>query len=285
MGKPGIAFLLAHGWHSVSDLLVRSHTVYANLRQTSSSLERSSLYVGLDPTEKSGVSYFMGMIAAKILGARLFNTPWLFHLSMVSAVGGTVSVIGKSQPDLIGLRRNRDWVVVEAKGRTWSYSASAMSAAKSQTRQLRTVNGQFPSLRIAVQASFAPGLEWALEDPEEFDADAADLEFDVESALAMYYSASVAVTQTAQERVIDNREFMVRSLSDVGVTVGVENGIRERLASRTMMQADQVRMLTQSSEPRADGDFVVFPDGLAVSLDERWSEDRMTLDPGARRLE
>ena len=36
MGKPGVAFLLSHGWHSVSDLIVRSHTVYANLREHSS---------------------------------------------------------------------------------------------------------------------------------------------------------------------------------------------------------------------------------------------------------
>src|SRR6266568_4288374 len=32
IGKPGVAFLLAHGWHSVSDLIVRAHMVYANLR-------------------------------------------------------------------------------------------------------------------------------------------------------------------------------------------------------------------------------------------------------------
>lgn len=153
MGKPGVAFLLTHGWHSVSDLVVRSHTIYANLRESSHFLQRSSLYIGLDPTEKSGVSYFMGMVAAKVLGARLLDTPWLFHVSMIQALGGAVSLNGKSQPDLIGLRRNRDWVVAEAKGRTWGYSASAMATAKLQTRQLRSINGQFPALRVAVQAS------------------------------------------------------------------------------------------------------------------------------------
>mgnify|MGYP007088122501 CR=1 FL=1 len=155
MGKPGVAFLFSHGWHSVSDLVVRSHTVYANLRGSSKYIEKSSLYAGLDPTEKSGVSYFMGMVAAKVLGARLLDTPWLFHVSLIQALGGSVVLKAKSEPDLVGLRRNRQWIVAEAKGRTWGYSASVMTAAKQQTRQLRTINGQYPSLRVAIQASLA----------------------------------------------------------------------------------------------------------------------------------
>lgn len=165
MGKPGVAYLLAHGWHSASDLIVRSHTVYANLRQTHRHLEKSSLYGDLDPSEKSGISYFMGMLAAKILGARLLDVPWLFHFSLIGAIGGTATLKGKSQPDLVGLRRNRDWVVVEAKGRTLGYSASAMASAKLQTRQLRKINGSYPSLRVAVQAYFAPQLQWARRAP------------------------------------------------------------------------------------------------------------------------
>lgn len=103
MGKPGVAFLLAHGWHSVSDLVVRSHTVYANLCGGSKYIEKSGLYADLDPTEKSGVSYFMGMIAAKLMGIRLLDTPWLFHLSMIKVLGGSVVLKSQSQPDLIGL--------------------------------------------------------------------------------------------------------------------------------------------------------------------------------------
>src|SRR5687768_14692589 len=63
VGKPGLAYLLSHGMHSVSDMIVRSHTVYANLRQTYSYFEKSALYDGLDPTEKGATSYFLGMMA------------------------------------------------------------------------------------------------------------------------------------------------------------------------------------------------------------------------------
>src|SRR5688572_12324995 len=67
VGKPGIALLFGHGWHSISDLVVRVHSVYANLKGAHGEYEKSSLYGALDPTEKSGVSYSMGMIAAKVL--------------------------------------------------------------------------------------------------------------------------------------------------------------------------------------------------------------------------
>lgn len=282
MGKPGVAFLLAHGWHSVSDLVVRSHTVYANLRESALFIERTSLYKGLDPTEKSGVSYFMGMLAAKVLGARLLDTPWLFHLSMAKALGGTVAVKGASQPDLIGLRRNREWVVAEAKGRTWGYSAPAMAAAKLQTRQLRTINGKFPSLRVAVQASFNPHMEWAIEDPEEFEENAPDLKFDVEGAMELYYSAPSAVSAGAPTRRIRERDFFVRELPEIGVTLGIAREVRDRVQNRAMSAAEAF-VQDQSPEPQRDGDFVVFADGLAISLDERWTEERMARDPWVRR--
>lgn len=283
MGKPGVAFLLAHGWHSLSDLVVRSHTIYANLRESSPFLEQSSLYTGLDPTEKSGVSYFMGMVAAKVLGARLLDTPWLFHVSMIKVLGGAVSLKGNSQPDLIGLRRNREWVVAEAKGRTWGFSASAMAAAKLQTRQLRNINGQLPALRVAVQASFSPNLEWAIEDPEDFDEDAPDLQFNLEGALEMYYSAPTAAVVGGQSRRIRQREFLVRELPEVGVTIGIDRNVRDRLQEHSMSAGDKALIQDASPEPRPDGEFQVFADGLAIALDARWAAERMSLDPWVRR--
>ena len=283
MGKPGVAFLLSHGWHSVSDLVVRSHTIYANLRGGSTYIEKSSLYNGLDPSEKSGVSYFIGMVAAKILGARLLDTPWLFHVSMVESLGGSVVLKAKSQPDLIGLSRNRQWIVVEAKGRTWGYSAAAMTAAKQQTRQLRSVNGQSPLLRVAIQAFFNPKLEWAIEDPAEFNEDATDLHFEAEDAMEMYYSAPTIATENGHGRVIGNRKFIAQELSEIGVTIGLELNVRDRLKERNMLRPDQSSAPIQEIEPFTEGGFHVFSDGLAISLDERWTEEQMIRDSWFRR--
>jgi hypothetical protein len=226
----------------------------------------------------------MGMLAAKILGARLLQVPWLFHVSMISVIGGTVALKGKSQPDLVGLRRNGDWVVVEAKGRTLGYSAPAMASAKLQPRQLRQINGSYPSLRVAVQAYFAPRLQWALEDPEEFDPAARDWQFDLATALSMYYSAPMAATQQGSAtRRIHQRDFLAKELPEIGVTVAIDLGVRDRVVARTPVNQDDATTLAEFPSSHTDGDFVVFPDGIAISLDERWSEDRMQIQPGARR--
>jgi hypothetical protein len=283
MGKPGVAFLLSHGWHSIADMVVRSHTVYANLRHSSGFMEKSSLYGALDPTEKGATSYFMGMLAAKILGARLLGVPWLFHLSMLDSLGGYATLASNSEPDLVGLTRHREWVVAEAKGRTGGYSASAMTKAKLQTRQLRRINGQLPSLRVAVQAFFNSKMEWAMEDPDEFDESARDVDVDVNTVFERYYSAAIGATEQADARSLAGRKFFARTLSEIGVTVAVDAEVRARVGQREMA-VDGIEVGSNSfSQVTEDGEFVVFPDGTAISLDARWAPHRMMQDPTRRR--
>lgn len=289
VGKPGFAYLFAHAWHSVSDLIVRAHTLYANLKEgEASSFERSGLYNDLDPSEKSGVSYFMGMVAAKALALRILDVPWLFHLSLIESLGGAVVLLGDSRPDLIGLRRNRDWVVAEAKGRTWGFSAPAMQTAKLQSRQVRRINGAYPALRVGVQAYFTPQMEWALEDPAEHDASASDMQFDLRSAISLYYSPLMAATeQTSDVRLISGRQFTCRKVEEIGVTVAIDNKLRHRIGANDLDLEDWDNNLgVQTSNPQApDHGFALFPDGLGVALDHRWSENRMRSEPSERRTQ
>lgn len=282
MGKPGLASLLSHGWHSVSEMVVRTHTVYANLCQFNDYMEQSSLYRALDPTEKGATSYFMGMLAAKVLSARLLDVPWLFHLSMLTSLGGYATLAANSEPDLIGLTSNWNWIVVEAKGRTGRYSAKAMSAAKLQTQQLRHINGQPPSLRVATQAFFNPRMEWVMEDPEEYDEIARDLNVDVQTALERYYSSAMAATEKSGARNIGNRKFIVRALPEIGVTIAIDADTRERIAQREVRPTN-VGAHEYSLRRASEDNFIFFPDGLAISLDERWTSERMMLDPIHRR--
>jgi len=284
MGKPGVAYLLAHGWHSVSDVIVRSHTVYANLRQNSDFIVKSSLYDTLDPTEKGAASYFVGMMAAKILSERLLKIPWLFHLSMFRSMGGVAVLYDKSEPDLIGLNTRGEWVVVEAKGRSHGYSDSAMVTAKRQTRQLRMINGSYPVLRVGIQSYFSPKLSFVIIDPEEFDENARDIEFNLNSALRMYYSAAISWTHgSAETRSVDNRKFLVKSNDDVGITVGLDIDIKERFDANKPIYTIEKSKQVEGTES-FDNNFTVFPDGLAIGLDGRWSDKRMKLDPRERKI-
>jgi len=122
-----------------------------------------------------------------------------------------------------------------------------------------------------------------IEDPEEFEEDAPDLHFDLEGAMEMYYSASTAATAGGQNRRIRQREFFVRELPEIGVTIGIDRNVRDRLQTRSLIVGEGELFHEPSPEPQPDGDFLVFADGLAIALDDRWAEDRMSRDPLVRR--
>ena len=285
VGKPGIAHLFSHGWHSISDVIVRSHTVYANLRTHGALFRRSSLYNAQDPSEKSGTSYFLGMMAAKLIAERLLDTPWLMHVSMFTSSGGTVRLHGNSEPDLIGIRRNGDWIVMEAKGRSGRFSSVAMAKAKTQTRQLRKINGQFPILRVGVQAHFSPNLCFSIEDPEEYEEDARDFSGDLELATRRYYSSILlATTSSSETRNIAGREFQTRHLEEIGVTVGIERKIREILSGDNAVELQLRQILEDSKETLGaeEEGTSVFGDGVLIELDGRWSDENMQRNPTLR---
>jgi hypothetical protein len=230
--KPGITELFSYGWYSVSDAIVRTYMVYANLCQTSSRFEKSTLYDNLDPTEKGATSYFVGMMPAKLVAAQLLNTPWLFHLSRFKQNGGIAPLDGNSQPDLIGLNEHNDWIVIEAKGRTNGFSPSAHSKAKEQTRKLRKINEKFPVLRVAIQAYFSPSLTLMIDDPEagEFDEDAIDIIAERRDLLQGYYSFIHSVTKGSNDvRKILGRQYAFHRIEDLGLTIGLDRDIESSI--------------------------------------------------------
>ncbi|MEJ8569283.1 hypothetical protein [Elongatibacter sediminis] len=284
VGKPGIAHLLTHGWHSISDVIVRSHTVYANLRQGSNRFQKSTLYQDLDPTEKGAASYFMGMVAAKVLCARLLDTPWLLHLSMFQAAGGAAALRGRSQPDLIGIDRMGRWTVAEAKGRSNAFSADAMSKAKQQTRRLRRINGSLPNVRVAVQAHFSPNLCFSISDPEDMDEEPIDVSLNEDAAIRQYYSFPLEATRSPARR--ENRrgrEYDLAKIDEVGVTIGLSSELRQFLEGDNQMTFAAVRDRSQPASNQIETDSAPFADGLLIELDERWSEERMAYDPDKRK--
>ena len=269
----------------MADMVVRSHTIYANLRQCGLFLDRSRLYDSLDPTEKGATSYFLGMAMAKLFAAKLFNTPWLFHVSQATSGGASIVFKrgSKSQPDLIGQSATGDWIVGEAKGRTNGLDGLALTKAKHQTTMIRTINGMPPSLRVALQCYFEDRLQVHIDDPTDAKPEALEVKLDLNSALAKYYSVATAITarNPTTERVLD-REFVTRVDEDSGVTIGLLVSVWEsvRAGKFSEIRAGSERMIERISPE--DGSSTVYPDGLLVRLDDRWSAQFMNLEPELR---
>lgn len=282
VGKPGAGYLFAHGWHSINDIIVRIHTIYATLRESGGQFRRSTLYDAQDPSEKGATSYFLGMVVAKLFAEKLLKTPWLFHFSMTGSLGLPVRVRGALEPDLLGWLPGGSWLVAEAKGRTNGFSQSALDKAKRQTKAVTAVSGTPPSVRVAVQAHFDPSLSARLHDPEGAERASRKIDVDLAAAMQRYYAFANSVTSAPRRsRVIAGRRYDFASVGDTGVALGMDS------RARASIDAGHFGALRQEATVEVPGTTEVegvstYSDGLAIELDSRWSSERMTKQPTER---
>lgn len=67
VGKRQLSHLTLHGLYSLFEMAYRGAMIFANLREgADGNILRSSAYEGLDPSEKGAISYFIGVILAKL---------------------------------------------------------------------------------------------------------------------------------------------------------------------------------------------------------------------------
>jgi hypothetical protein len=116
---------------------------------------------------------------------------------------------------MIGLDTRRRWAVMESKGRTNSFSQDLLVHAKSQTRNLRQISGNYPNLRVAAVTHFTNNFltpDW--EDPEGSNDDSFDL-------------------QTSLEEVSG---FTIYTFQNVNLTIGLDTTIYNSYRNRTLEQ-------------------------------------------------
>jgi hypothetical protein len=225
------------------------------------------------------------MTMAKLFASELLDTPWLFHVSMASAVGATLTFKrgSKSQPDLIGQNNVGDWIVVEAKGRTNGLDTSALAKAKAQTTTIRNINGQSPSLRVALQVYFADRLRVCIDDPSEAKPEALELKLDMSAALGRYYAVAKAITaRSSMREVVQQQEYEAVFDEDSGITIGIESDLLENISAGKFGQVQEQRIGLRSRRFEGEKGTTVYPDGLLIRLDSRWSSRLMSLEPEAR---
>lgn len=284
VGKPGGSYLFTHGWHSLSDIISRTHAIYANLRTSKGGLVKSSLYDASDPTEKGATSYFIGMLIAKLACDRLLGTPFLFHFSMTGPMGIPVRMRGTLEPDLVGLLRNGNWIVVEAKGRTHGKDAHALIKAKKQTQAIRSISGSKPVYRIASQTYFNPDMRLILDDPVPEDRDLIDVEIDMAATYRRYYSAAFEATKNSSDvRSVGAHKYAFASVPGTGLEIGLSTNLR------ALFESDRTQSLlphaTKTAYPVSDYESTrTYGDGIAITTDGRWAESNMMLEPLDRSL-
>lgn len=243
---------------------------------------------------------------AKLFCERLFSVRWMMHLDVYRNLVPTLWK-GRSRPDLVGHDLHRNWVAVEAKGRSGPVAKKLMSEAKKQLQNLRRISGQFPSLKVATAVYFVEDdARVLMRDPDNFHDDAVDLDIECNRFVRDYYQPILDlfdVWPCIVEREQSDR-FDKVSLANSGVVVGIDRAVVEQLRHRddtdlarrleaALPDAPQrLRPFEEGDDPR-ETDSVqpidthphrsVGLDGILVELDSRWSPEQMRFEPKSRR--
>jgi hypothetical protein len=176
VGRANYADVFAHGKFSWYQFYARTLALVAYVKEVHGIPVRTAAYKGLDPSEKCGVSYFLGMAMAKLMASTHFNVHWPMHHDIYKP-GFSITYAGTRRPDLIGVNRKLKWAVIEAKGRSNGSSLKFASGQKKQLRGIKTINRTTPFIKFVSVSHFANDkLKAFLVDPDDYDDGAIDLE-------------------------------------------------------------------------------------------------------------
>src|ERR1035437_3515938 len=125
------------------------------LEASSGRLLQTISYGASDPSEKTSISFYLGMTLAKLFAEVLFDVPRMLHVAVYGQNYQIAAGQGASRPDLIGLSVNGDRFVFEAKGRSNGFDGQALNTAKDQAEQIISIDNVGPLCRIASQSFFS----------------------------------------------------------------------------------------------------------------------------------
>lgn len=236
----------------------------------------------LDPSEKRGASYHLGMLLAVAWARRVLQVPWLLHIDVYRTRLNPGFQPGNSRPDLIGRDGSGRWIVVECKGRSTPPNAAAKNKAKDQARRVMNVGGQAPHLAIAFFSFFGPDTAalgpkpWVIKglviDPEhESPEDPIELpELTAREFYRLYYDP-IRILFSDERRVIEGEGISSRYIEALDLTIRLPTDLRQILL---LQQYDRLVERIKTLPPgvvRTDRG-VSAGDGLIIEGGVSWRE-------------
>jgi hypothetical protein len=263
----------AYGIYSTLERLHRASMIRAYLMQTPSNfIARTIPYQMSDPSEKTSISFYLGMTLTKLFAQVLFDVPRVLHLAVYAPNYKIVVAAGESRPDLIGLSNSGQWFVFEAKGRSNSFDGGALGTAKEQAQQIQTINNLAPTCSVACQAYFTSVLSFRMDDPPAGRSDR---------------SRTITISQSAFDHAYDDP---IRNLVELRGGSAPMRYANKRFRGARIEEADLwigVPDVDQTPPVKSPDDFVTQDeylggDGVLVRLGPTWRETNMRLQPHQR---
>lgn len=263
------AFAL-HKWSAICSV--------ACIRDSQIHLRKS--YHMLDPTEKGVLSYWAGMIFAKLVAEKILHTPWAAHARILQKNGFMQVDPPKtnSLPDLVCYEGDSEiYHIVEAKGRC-KQNFAQIEKYKEQTRRIAFINGKEPTSRNVCVTYLKSPFAIDLFDPETDPEKKAVVEINLSVLQKYYYMPLVAfLTEKGYESDectsdpfiyrqfacdhVDKRKFRIGMVKDMFEQVTNEEFIER---GKSLEQADVSKL--RKDPFFSNTDFFIGLDGIFVQL-------------------
>ena len=284
--------VIQHGYHSLFEIIYRFAILKANLSSTpKGEYTKSDAYKNLDPSEKSAISYFLGLSMAKLAAHRFLSVPWVVHLDCVR--GLSIEMEGKNRPDLIGKNHLREWCVFEAKGRSNGISNESILKAKRQAQGIKSIDGKAPFFQGISISHFRSNILWLhLERLAEINSNNFDLEFLIgeNQFLESYYQPFVSLIENNTGTIrgtgvvrVRGRKVNFVNLEEVDLDVGLDSRVLEIFTSDTQAKKSLMSIYNLCSQhaerltltyPGSNDPTFLGEDGVFVRLGSSWEKKR-----------
>lgn len=260
---------------------------------------RTPGYINLDPSEKSAVSYFLGMTQAALMSRIVLGYTHLQHVDLLLKHQQPPRSLGKARrPDLVAedpLNPGTYTATIEAKGRSNQFDKEALKSAKSQARSLPALNGLAATECIGSEAFFDDAGNWASKMSDPDPAEVEPLSFGLETYMMLYYRNIVDAGRRAPTWERDGDHFTFK-VPEFPIAISVPETIVEAYDTSAEIASDSDRdreaIITNTyrdlATVRVDGD-VASRDGnepLILPAAERWDlvRGRLTGDDGDEQM-
>jgi hypothetical protein len=265
---------------------MRAFLLYAYLQAPSGVPRWSPAFFALDPSEKSGVSYTVGMACAKLFSRHLFGVEWLMHIDRYGRRFG-LSLSGQKRPDLFGTDIVGGWIVVEAKGRSNGMEPGLAAALAGQKSSVSSIAGQAPTLRVGTVAHFYGNkLSVFLCDPP-LARNGDEVPLDRSSFIETYYEpiADLVEEQGYEEEVAPGDRARLIRFESVDAEVGIEVDVLTTLRAEAAVNlgSRMTRREPRRAATRDQRETYIGSDGVVVRLGPSWSPEEMRRGPEERR--
>jgi hypothetical protein len=266
VGRPNRQDVFAHGASSNYEAIFRWSLIRMALEQNGprgTRLLRTDAFRTLDPSEKGAVSYFLGLVVAKLFASKLLNAPWLMHLDVYRPRLNPV-LKGRSRPDLVGQTKSGDWIALECKGRLSKPGATAKDKAKEQARRVISVGGAVPIHAIGAITYFVgDSLQFFWRDPEPDPKTKYPIRIERDDACWRHYYRPALDLLRAHRA--DRSDGALSYIEHADLKIGIHPAVLGELAAERW--ADAKRIANGLNDRGVYG-----ADGIALVAGESWSE-------------